>query len=70
MNWLTMFGGIIGTAETVVPVFIHNPQSQKIEGVVVTQANNLFALLAQLQAQTANTKGPEYAAVPSTPATG
>ena len=51
MNWLTIFGTILGEAETLVPVFIHNPKSQQIEGVVVTQANNLFALLAQLQAQ-------------------
>ena len=53
MNWLLIFGTILGEAETLVPVFIHNPKSQQIEGVVVTQANNLFALLAQLQAQKA-----------------
>lgn len=61
INWLQVFGGLLGTAESIVPVFIHNPDSQKIEGVVAVSANNLFTFLAQLQQQ--NTAG-----VPTSPA--
>lgn len=41
-------GALLATAEGTVPIFIHNPQSQAIEGVVVTEANQLFATLAQI----------------------
>lgn len=41
-------GTILATAETTVPIFIHNPQSQQIEGVIITQGNQLFVTLAQL----------------------
>jgi hypothetical protein len=45
--WLVL-GAILATAEETVPIFIHNPQSQKIEGVIVTAGNNLFTTLAQI----------------------
>lgn len=41
-------GAILATAEGTVPIFIHNPKSQQIEGVVVTEANQLFVTLAQM----------------------
>lgn len=45
--WLFL-GSLLATAEETVPIFIHNPQSQKIEGVVVTQGNQLFQTLANI----------------------
>jgi hypothetical protein len=45
-NWLTLIELILGSAEAVVPIFIHNPQSQKIEAIVVTTANDAIATLA------------------------
>lgn len=39
MNLKAIFSAILGIAEEVIPVFIHNPKSQKIEGVVLTTAN-------------------------------
>jgi hypothetical protein len=35
-TWLKIFELVLGTAETVVPIFIHNPNSQKVEGVIVS----------------------------------
>ena len=64
LNWLSVLGLFLGTAETIVPIFIHNPQSQQIEGVVMTATNNLFATIAQLQQQ-ANTAA--AGASPATP---
>jgi hypothetical protein len=49
MNFLTIFGLLLGTAEDIVPIFIHNPQSQKIEGAIVTTTNNLFSTILALQ---------------------
>ena len=43
-------GAILATAEQTVPIFIHNPTSQQIEGVVMTEGNQLFATLAQMYA--------------------
>jgi hypothetical protein len=45
--WVAL-GAILATSEEVVPIFVHNPQSQKIEATVVTPANQLFVTLAQL----------------------
>jgi hypothetical protein len=42
MNLLKVISLVLGTAETVVPIFIHNPQSQQIEGVVVTTLNGVL----------------------------
>jgi len=57
-NWTTILGLFLGTAESIVPVFIHNPESQKIEGVIMTSANNLFSTILQLQQQGASTTVP------------
>ena len=50
-NWVTILGLFLGEAEAIVPIFIHNPNSQRIEGVVMTATNNLFATILQLQQQ-------------------
>ena len=46
-GWL---GAILATAEGTIPIFIHNSKSQQIEGVVVTEANQLFTVLASMYA--------------------
>ena len=43
MNWKAIFAAILGEAEQIVPVFIHNPKSQQIEGVIVTTLNGVAA---------------------------
>ena len=45
---LDILGIVLGAAENVVPVFIKNPASQKIESVVVGEANSIFSELASL----------------------
>lgn len=45
-----ILGALLGAAEGTIPIFIHNPQSQKIEGVIVTEGNQLFVTLAQILA--------------------
>ena len=42
MNLLKLLALILGTAEEVVPIFIHNPQSQKIEGIVIGTVNGVL----------------------------
>ena len=51
INWLTVLGLFLGTAETIVPIFLHNPKTLQIEGVVMTSTNNLFTTILQLQQQ-------------------
>ena len=42
MNLMQLLTLILGAAENVVPIFIHNPQSQKIEGVVIGTVNGVL----------------------------
>jgi hypothetical protein len=49
MNILSLIGLILGTAETIIPIFLHNPKSQQVEGVIFTTANNLFNELSSLK---------------------
>lgn len=42
----------LGAAEEIVPIFIHNPQSQKVEAVIVTTVNHAVLALAPPQAST------------------
>lgn len=39
MKLLDILKLILGEAEQIVPIFIHNPKSQQIEAVVATTAN-------------------------------
>jgi len=52
MNWQKFFQALMQTEEAVLPVFIHNPQSQKIVGAIVV-AESIF--------------GQAFGAVPTTP---
>lgn len=45
MKLLQLFQMILGLGEEIVPIFVHNPNSQKIEGIVVTTANAAIAAL-------------------------
>lgn len=53
MNLLKLIEAFLGTAEEVVPVFIHNPKSQKIEGVVVGTMDGILEGLGTSSAGTA-----------------
>lgn len=46
LNWLAILKLVLPLAEDVVPIFIHNPESKQIEGVVVTTLNGLLQLNA------------------------
>ena len=35
MNWTKLFQAIMVTEQTILPIFIHNPASQRIAGAVV-----------------------------------
>jgi hypothetical protein len=50
MNWLQIAALVLGEAETLIPIFIHNPQTQKVEAVVVTSLSHVLDQLAQQQA--------------------
>ena len=41
MNWTKLFQAIMQTEQAVLPIFIHNPQSQKIVGAIVV-AEEIF----------------------------
>ena len=46
-NWMQfIFSLILGEAEQILPIFVHNPKSQKIEAIVLTSAENAVAALA------------------------
>jgi predicted glutamine amidotransferase len=51
MTFLDIITLLVGTAEEIVPIFIHNSQSQKIEGAIVGTANNLLTTLMTQAAQ-------------------
>ena len=55
MKWWQLAAVILGEAEQVVPVFIHNPKSQQVEAVVVSSANGILEGIAQLQQQKGQT---------------
>jgi hypothetical protein len=42
-NFWKIFEAILGTAEQIVPIFIHNPKSGQIEGVIVSTLNSVLA---------------------------
>lgn len=42
MNFLKIIEAIIGVGEEIVPIFIHNPKSRKIEGVIVSTLNGVL----------------------------
>jgi hypothetical protein len=39
-SWLKIITAILGEAEQIVPIFIHNPKSQQFEGIIVTTLNS------------------------------
>lgn len=45
-HWQQILLAILGTAEKVIPVFIHNPKSQQIEAVVVSTLDGVLSGLA------------------------
>ena len=45
MNFLALLKLILGEAEQIVPAFIHNPKSQKIEAVVFMTAATALSVL-------------------------
>lgn len=51
-TFLKIFQAILGEAEQIVPIFIHNPKSQQVEGVIVTTLNGALQGLASTGAAT------------------
>lgn len=50
MNLANLLKALLGLAEGIVPIFVHNAQSQKIEAVIFTAADSLVDTLAQTPA--------------------
>lgn len=49
MNRLTqIFQAILQTEENIIPLFVHNPVSQKIAGVIVAGESVIMGLVASL----------------------
>lgn len=36
MNFLKIFEAVLGIGVQVIPIFIHNPQSQQVEAIIIT----------------------------------
>ena len=46
MNIWNLIFAIVGTAEKIVPIFVHNQKSQEIEAVIMTTVNTALTQLA------------------------
>jgi arylsulfatase A-like enzyme len=42
---------IVGAGEVVIPIFIHNPKSQQIEGVIVSNLSSVLKAFPTLTGQ-------------------
>ena len=45
MNLLALLRLILGEAEQIIPIFVHNPKSQQIEAVVLGTVNGVVGAL-------------------------
>jgi hypothetical protein len=54
-SWLKIITAILGEAEQIVPIFIHNPKSQQFEGIIVTTLNSALGGLANVGTPAATT---------------
>ena len=52
MNLATLLKILLATAEEIIPIFIHNPQTQKVEAVVLSTANAVMLSLPPVPAPT------------------
>lgn len=66
MSLSEIFALILGTAEEIVPIFVHNPKSQQIESAVVTTTNALLQEFAAIEAATGPATATGTVAVPKT----
>ena len=48
MNWLALFQLIMGIEEQVVPLFVHNPKSQKVTGIILVAESALADVIQAL----------------------
>ena len=46
MNILQLIASILGSAEQIVPIFVHNPKSQRTEAIIVSTVSAVLAGLA------------------------
>ena len=58
MNWAAFAQALLGLAEEIVPIFVHNPQSQKIEAVVLTGSSAITGMLTPMITDTVKTTAP------------
>jgi len=59
MNWTKLFQAIMVTEQTILPIFIHNPASQRIAGAVVVTEDifgSIFGITPAPQAAPAPVK--------------
>lgn len=65
VNLLSIIQAILGTAEEIVPLFIHNQKSQKIEAVVVGTANAITTAVTEAVAGQAATAAAQATTAPA-----
>ena len=49
MNWKSIFAAILQTEEAIVPIFVHNANSQKIAGVIMAVESAVPDIVASVQ---------------------
>lgn len=47
MNWLRIAQLILGEAEVIVPLFVHNPKTQQVDAVIATTLAHVLDGLTQ-----------------------
>lgn len=55
LTLLQLIEGILGVGEQIIPLFIHNPKSQQIEGIVVGTLSGLMSGLTPTATTTPTT---------------
>lgn len=58
MNLANLLKLLLVAAEEIVPIFIHNPQSQKVEAVILSTANAVVSALPAVNLAQASTGNP------------
>ncbi len=55
MKLIDLLKLLVGLGEEIIPIFIHNPQSKKVEAIVITGVDHAMEALTQTQATTTTT---------------
>ncbi len=51
MKLIDLLKLLVGLGEEIIPIFIHNPQSKKVEAIIVTGVDHALDTLTAMQTQ-------------------